>query len=123
MIVKFKFYESISLSDEWTSDIVEYLQSYYGKSKNYDKLYKLIKEVVDMAIAAKSFNSFQNFLGYHNAKYHETNKVGNYKNLWWGTISFLLNNTEKIEKSGVDESFMRQVIGIMDSVIDERQDQ
>jgi hypothetical protein len=62
-----------NLSDEWTYDIVEYLQGYYGISKNYNKLYKLIKEVVDMGLRAKSFNSFREFLDYHNPKYHETN--------------------------------------------------
>lgn len=121
MVTQFLKYNENLLSEEWTRDIVEYLQSYYGKSKSYNKLYKLIKEVVDMAISAKSFNSFGDFLGYHNPKYHEINKVGNYKNLWWGTISYLLDNTEVIEKDGVDEIFMRQVIDIMDSVIDERQ--
>ena len=111
-----------NLSDEWTHDIVEYLQGYYGISKNYNKLYKLIKEVVDMGLRAKSFNSFREFLGYHNPKYHETNKVDNYKNLWWGNVSYLLGNTDKVEKDGVDETFMYQVIDIMDNVIDERQE-
>lgn len=111
-----------NLSDEWTHDIVEYLQGYYGKSKNYNKLYKLIKEVVDMGLRAKSFISFREFLDYHNPKYHETNKVDNYKNLWWGNVAYLLGNTEKVEKDGVDETFMYEVIGIMDNVIDERQE-
>lgn len=108
-----------NLSDEWTYDIVEYLQGYYGKSKNYNKL---IKEVVDMGLRAKSFISFREFLDYHNPKYHETNKVDNYKNLWWGNVAYLLGNTEKVEKDGVDETFMYEVIGIMDNVIDERQE-
>jgi len=111
-----------NLSDEWTHDIVEYLQGYYGKSKNYNKLYKLIKEVVDMGLRAKSFISFEEFLDYHNPKYHEKNKVDNYKNLWWGNVAYLLGNTEKVEKDGVDETFMYEVIGIMDNVIDERQE-
>lgn len=111
-----------NLSDEWTHDIVEYLQGYYGKSKNYNKLYKLIKEVVDKGLRAKSFISFREFLDYHNPKYHETNKVDNYKNLWWGNVAYLLGNTEKVEKDGVDETFMYEVIGIMDNVIDERQE-
>lgn len=111
-----------NLSDEWTHDIVEYLQGYYGKSKNYNKLYKLIKEVVDMGLRAKSFISFREFLDFHNPKYHETNKVDNYKNLWWGNVAYLLGNTEKVEKDGVDETFMYEVIGIMDNVIDERQE-
>jgi site-specific DNA-cytosine methylase len=111
-----------NLSDEWTHDIVEYLQGYYGKSKNYNKLYKLIKEVVDMGLRAKSFISFREFLDYHNPKYHETNKVDNYKNLWWGNVAYLLGNTEKVEKDGVDETFMYEVIGIMNNVIDERQE-
>lgn len=111
-----------NLSDEWVHDIVEYLQGYYGKSKNYNKLYKLIKEVVDMGLRAKSFISFREFLDYHNPKYHKTNKVDNYKNLWWGNVAYLLGNTEKVEKDGVDEKFMYEVIGIMDNVIDERQE-
>jgi hypothetical protein len=111
-----------NLSDEWTRDIVEYLQGYYCKSKNYNKLYKLIKEVVDMGLRAKSFISFREFLDYHNPKYHETNKVDNYKNLWWVNVAYLLGNTEKVEKDGVDETFMYEVIGIMDNVIDERQE-
>lgn len=111
-----------NLSDGWTHDIVEYLQGYYGKSKNYNKLYKLIKEVVDKGLRAKSFISFREFLDYHNPKYHETNKVDNYKNLWWGNVAYLLGNTEKVEKDGVDETFMYEVIGIMDNVIDERQE-
>jgi hypothetical protein len=111
-----------NLSDEWTRDIVEYLQSYYGVSKNYNKLYKLIKEVVDAALTAKSFESFDEFLGHHNPKYHETNKVNNYKNLWWGNVSYLLGDTDKLQKDEVDENFMYQVINIMDYVIDERQE-
>ena len=110
-----------NLSDEWTHDIVEYLQAYYGMSnKNYGKLYKLIKEVVDAGLRANSFNSFGEFLGYHNPKYHETNKVGNYKNLWWGNVSYLLGDTDKLQKDGVDETFIYQVINIMDYVIDDR---
>lgn len=111
-----------NISDEWTHDIVEYLQAYYGKSKKYTKLYKLIKEVVDMGLRAKSFISFREFLDYHNPKYHETNKVDNYKNLWWGNVAYLLGNTEKVEKDVIDETFMYDVIGIMDYVIDKRQD-
>lgn len=112
----------INVTNEWTSDIVEYLQGYYGNSKNYNKLYKLIKEVVEMGLRAKSFNSFREFLDYHNPKYHETNKVDNYKNLWWGNVAYLLGNTGKVEKDGVDETFMYEIIGIMDNVIDERQE-
>ena len=111
-----------NLSDEWTHDIVEHLQSYYNKSKNYNKLYKLIKEVVDMGLSVKSFNSFSEFLDYHNPKYHETNKVGNYKNLWWGNVSYLLGDTDEVQKDGVDETFMYLVLDIMDYVIDERQE-
>lgn len=73
-----------------------------------------------MGLSAKSFDSFHDFLGYHNPKYHETNKVGNYKNLWWGNVAYLLGDTDKVEKDGVDETFMYEVIGIMDYVIDER---
>lgn len=115
-------YKNDNISNEWTNDIVEYLQGYYGTSKNYNKLFKLIKEVVDMGLRAKSFNSFREFLDYHNPNYHETNKVDNYKNLWWGNVSYLLGNTNVIEKDGVDETFMYQVIGIMDNVVDERQE-
>lgn len=63
-----------------------------------------------------------NFLGLHNPKYHETNKIGNYKNLWWGTVAFLLGNTDTIEREGVDEIFMNEVVDIMDLVVDERQE-
>ena len=114
--------EHNSLIDEWTKDIIEYLQGYYGISKNYNKLYKLIKEVVSMAISAKSFNSFSDFLGEHNPKYWETNKVENYKNLWWGTLSYLLGHTDKIVKNEIDETFTDMVISIMDKVIEERQE-
>ena len=69
------------LSDQWTDEISEYLQGHYGTARDYNKLRSLIKEVVDMAVSAKSFNSFNDFLGTHNPKYWETNKVGNYRNL------------------------------------------
>ena len=111
-----------TLSDEWTKDIVEYLQGYYGTAKDYNKLYKLIKEVVNMALSAKSFNSFNDFLGQHNPKYWETNKVNNFRNLWWGTLSYLLGYTDKIVKDEIDETFTEMVISIMDNVIDERQE-
>jgi hypothetical protein len=114
--------ENTTLSSEWTYDIVEYLQGYYGITPDYKKLFKLIKEVVDMAVNAKSFNSFNDFIGSHNSKYWEKNKIGNYKNLWWGTISYLLNNTDNIIKDEIDEKFMLRVISIMDNVIDERQE-
>jgi len=111
------------LVDEWTNDIVEYLQGYYGPSKDYSKLYKLIKEVVTMAISAISFNSFNDFLGQHNPKYWETNKADNYKNLWWGTLSYLLGYTDKIVKDEIDENFTTMVIAIMDNVIEGRQEE
>ena len=108
------------LSNEWAYDIIEYCQSYYGVTKNYKKIFKLFKEITDIATELKSFNSFGDFLGYHNPKYHETNKFGNYRNLWWGNVAFLLNKTSVVEKDGVDENFVYEIIGIFDFVIDER---
>lgn len=112
-----------SLSAEWTHDIVEHLQGNYGSVINYNKVYGLIKEVVDKALSAKSFDSFNEFIGTHNAFYWEANKVGNYRNLWWSNLSYQLGYTDKVVKDEVDEDFMSQVISIMDYAIDKRQDE
>jgi hypothetical protein len=75
-----------------------------------------------MAITAKSFYSFADFLGQHNPKYWELNKAENYRNLWWGTLSYLLGNTDRIIKDEIDENFMTMVISIMDNAIDKKQE-
>lgn len=110
-----------SLNNEWTNNIIEYLTSYYGNARNYNALHKLIKEIVDIALRAKSFNSFSEFIGYHNPKYWEINKYENYKNIWWSKLAYLLNVTDNIIRDDVDELFVEKVINIMDLVIDDRQ--
>jgi len=50
------------------------------------------------------------------------NKLGNYKNLWWSTLAYLLGETEIIVKDEIDEDFTRMVISIMDKSIEDRQE-
>jgi hypothetical protein len=113
-----EFLNESNLSNEWTKDIVEGLTSFYNSSRNYNQLTKLIKEVVDKALSAKSFNSFNDFLGSH-TEYWEENKSGNFKNKWWSKLSYLLGEDDKqVNDFSIDTE---KVISIMDMTIDDRQ--
>ena len=107
-----------NLVQEWTTKITETLTAYYGTARNHAHLEKIIMPVVKKAVEARSFNSFNEFLGTHNPEYHETNKNGNLRNVWWGTLAYLLKVTDKLEKDGVDEGFMTDVIRLMDYAIE-----
>jgi PAS domain-containing protein len=120
---------SVKLSEEWTHDITEALTDHFGKSKDYGMLYDLIKQVVDKCVNI-SFESFREILGYHNDDYHgrfegeheDDERDEQYVNPWWPTIAYLLGEEDIIDMDGVSEIFVYEVIGIMDMILERRQE-
>lgn len=98
--------------------IVEELTSYYGKSRNYHKLYGLVEDVVEMILTSKSFESTDEFLGYHNPEFHTFD--GKHSD-WWVKMEYMLHITDKIgEFDEVDELFMAKVISIIDFTVNQK---
>lgn len=106
----------INLIEDWTHDICEHITSHYGLSKNYKQLRSLIKDIVKKALSAKSFQSFNDFIGNHTIYWN------NPKQLFYPKMAYLLNINDVIDKEFEDEEFNIMIISLMDSAIDNRQE-
>lgn len=112
------------LITEWSHDICELLIDHFGKSKNHSELYDLVEEVVRKSLSTGSFQSFKEFLGFHNPDYHQVTHRERYVNEWWPKVLYLLGIAEKYTRDAdyVGEDVCDEVIGIMDVAIERRQE-
>ena len=105
--------EQYKLIQKYTRDIIEYLGSYYNPPKNYDKVYKLIFNIVKKGITG-SFNSFDEYL----KRYTEYNDHEHLKVALLPRLEYEFGLSDEISKEEFDEYFYYNLIGIMDGIVD-----
>lgn len=97
--------------NDWTNRIVEKLTSYYGGSEYSLQLFKLLSPIVKKAVKAKSFYSFDDFIGSQTEYWNEKNK-------FFSLLYKMLN----IDYENDFENEYNNIIGLMDNIFDEEKE-